>query len=285
MRIEQEAAALAALGNPTRLAVFRLLARRAPGGVPAAEIAQATGTVPSTLSGHLEQLVAAGLATRERRGRQLLYRVGAARVGALLDYLVGDCCRGRPELCAPGLRLAGPTRHFSEEIPMARPPFTVLFLCTGNSARSIMAEAILTRDGGERFRALSAGTRPKAEVHPLTLTTLADAGLPTKGYAPKSPDSLEAETAKGLDFVFTLCDAAANEECPIWPGQPLGAHWSLPDPAAATGTEAERGLAFRTAFRTLERRIASLVALPVESLDRASLQRAIDGLVGAPDAA
>lgn len=154
--------------------------------------------------------------------------------------------------------------------------FNVLFLCTGNSARSIMAEAILNRLGQGRFRAFSAGSHPKSEVNPYTLETLKKANYPTEGFRSKSWDEFTGANALPLDFVFTLCDDAAAEACPHWPGQPMTAHWGLPDPAAFEGNEAEKHLAFADAFRMLNNRISIFTALPLKSIDKLSLQRQLD---------
>jgi protein-tyrosine-phosphatase len=151
-------------------------------------------------------------------------------------------------------------------------PYHVLFLCTGNSARSIFAEAILNRLGGGKFVAYSAGSHPKGEVHPQALALLKRLGYPTDGLRSKSWDEFAEENAPELDFVFTVCDNAANEVCPAWPGQPMTAHWGVADPAAAKGTEAEIVAAFRDAYLLLERRIGLFVNLPVRSLDRLSLK-------------
>ena len=151
-------------------------------------------------------------------------------------------------------------------------PYNVLFLCTGNSARSIMAEAILNRLGTGKFRAFSAGSHPKGQVHPQALRLLQSLGHETSGLRSKSWSELAAPGAPRLDFVFTVCDNAAGEACPLWPSQPMTAHWGIPDPAEATGTPAEIALAFKDAYRMLERRIGIFSALPLRSLDRLSLQ-------------
>lgn len=155
-------------------------------------------------------------------------------------------------------------------------PYHVLFLCTGNSARSVIAEALLNREGAGRFKAFSAGSRPKGEVHPVTLDVLKTMNHPTDGLASKSWDDFAKPEAPDLDFVFTVCDSAANEVCPVWPGQPLSAHWGLPDPASVTGGKAEVYAAFYDAYRMLANRISIFVSLPIASLDRLSLQRRLD---------
>jgi arsenate reductase len=146
----------------------------------------------------------------------------------------------------------------------------VLFLCTGNSARSILAEALLRQIGGGRFQAFSAGSHPKGAVHPLALDTLAQQHVPAEGLRSKSWDEFAAADAPRMDIVITVCDRAAAETCPLWPGQPVTAQWGVPDPAAATGPDAVR--AFRDACLTLRRRIELLTALPVEKLSRLALQ-------------
>jgi len=156
--------------------------------------------------------------------------------------------------------------------------FNVLFLCTGNSARSIMAEAVLNSLGRGRFRAFSAGSHPKGYVEPLALEILRKSKLPTESARSKSWEEFARPGVEPLDFVFTVCDSAAAEVCPVWPGQPMSAHWGVPDPAVATGNDAERALAFADAFRMLYNRINIFVALPIRSLDRISLQHRLDAI-------
>ena len=155
--------------------------------------------------------------------------------------------------------------------------FNVMFLCTGNSARSIMAECILANIGG-RFNAYSAGSHPKGEVHPRVLSLLSRAQIDCSFARSKSWDEFAAPDAPKMDFVFTVCDRAAQEGCPLWPGQPMTAHWGIPDPAAVTGNEAEIGLAFATAFRALNTRIPAFTSLPMASLDQLALQRELDAI-------
>jgi protein-tyrosine-phosphatase len=159
---------------------------------------------------------------------------------------------------------------------MPDPVYNVLFLCTGNSARSILAECILNREGKGRFKAFSAGSHPKGQVHPLALHLLKRMHYPTAGLRSKSWEEFARADAPHLDFVFTVCDNAANEACPIWPGQPMTAHWGIPDPAAAEGSDAERHLGFADAYRMLSNRIGIFASLPLRSLDRLSLQKRLD---------
>jgi arsenate reductase (thioredoxin) len=155
---------------------------------------------------------------------------------------------------------------------VAEKPYNVLFLCTGNSARSIIAEAILNKAGQGKFQAFSAGSQPKGQVNPNTLRLLRSLDYDTSEFRSKSWAEFAGPGAPSLDFVFTVCDNAAGETCPIWPGQPMTAHWGIPDPAEAEGSEAEIALAFKDAYRMLHQRIGIFVALPMRSLDRLSLQ-------------
>ncbi len=159
---------------------------------------------------------------------------------------------------------------------METPVYNVLFLCTGNSARSIIAEALLNRHGQGRFRTFSAGSHPKGEVHPLALRVLRERGLSTAGLRSKSWDEFAGPRAVAMDFIFTVCDKAAGELCPVWPGRPMTAHWGVEDPVAIEGTEMERLRAFELAARKLESRIRLFTALRPEQLDRMSLKRRLD---------
>ncbi len=154
----------------------------------------------------------------------------------------------------------------------------VLFVCTGNSARSVLAEGLMNHLGATRFRAFSAGSSPTGVVNPFALATLAQLGMPVDGFRSKSWSEFEGPGAPALDFVFTVCDNAAGEVCPIWPGQPMTAHWGVPDPAAVTGTDDAKRRAFMTAAVVLRRRIELLLALPLHRLERLSLQRELDDI-------
>jgi arsenate reductase (thioredoxin) len=160
----------------------------------------------------------------------------------------------------------------------ARQIYNVLFLCTGNSARSIIAEAIMNRLGQGKFRAFSAGSQPKGEVHPYAADLLRKLNFDVSGFHSKSWQEFSRPGAPQLDFVFTVCDNAAAEACPVWPGQPMTAHWGIPDPAAATGNEAERRLAFAEAYRMLNARISIFVSLPLRALDQLALQKRLDAI-------
>lgn len=156
---------------------------------------------------------------------------------------------------------------------MSPRPFNVLFLCTGNSARSILAEALLNALGEGRFIAHSAGSQPAGRLNPFALAQLEKSGLPTTGYRSKLWDEFAGPDAPAIDFIFTVCDNAAGEACPIWPGKPISAHWGIPDPAAVEGSDDDKARAFALAYQQLTNRIRRFCALPIETLDAASLKR------------
>ncbi|SMX36959.1 arsenate reductase/protein-tyrosine-phosphatase family protein [Maliponia aquimaris] len=268
--------ALDALSHERRLDVFRLLMRRYPDAVPAGEIATALDLPPSTLSAALAQLRRARLITQTRAGTSLLYAADMNGAGRLLSYLAADCCRGRPEVCLT---------PFLQDPAMTQGKYTALFVCTGNSARSIFAETLLRTIAGDRFEVYSAGTQPQSALNPLALKVLRDKGHDVSGLRAKHISEFQSPGAPRMDFVFTVCDAAANEECPPWPGQPITGHWGQPDPVKATGTEAERMLAFQQVYGALRNRIQTFAALPLSSLDRARLQSDIDDIARTKDTA
>ncbi len=158
------------------------------------------------------------------------------------------------------------------QLAMATKVYRVLFLCTGNSARSILAEVVLNHLGRGRFQAFSAGSQPNGRVNPWTIETLQSVGMQTQGLRSKSWDEFARPDAPPIDFIITVCDNAAKETCPVWPGKPTTAHWGVPDPAAVEGTEEQKRAAFRQAMTTLRRRIELLISLPLEKLDRLSIQ-------------
>jgi len=267
---------LSTLGHEGRLAVFRLLMRRYPDAVPAGEIAAALDLRPSTLSDYLASLRAAGLIGQRREATSLFYKVNLDGADGMVRALYQDCCRGRPDLCATGSDKTG--AWADEGTDMAGAVFDVLFLCTGNSARSIMAEVLLRDMGGVWFNVHSAGTQPYSELNPYALRLLALKGHDTSGLRTKHAEEFRRAGAPQMDFVFTVCDRAANEDCPAWPGQPISAHWGQPDPVKATGTEAERALAFQEVYGALRSRIAAFTALPLHRLDRRAIQYELDAL-------
>ena len=271
--MEQNRAAhgFATLGHPGRLAVFRLLMRFAPQGVRPTEIAASLGLKQNTLSHHLADLAASGLVQVERHGRSLLYSVDLDVTEGLIGYLALDVGRARPDLISPLLAA-------QKDRIMRDTDFDVLFICSGNSARSIFAEALLRDLGRGKFQAFSAGTRPNTELNPFALEVLHRNGHDVSGLRSKHISEFQQPGAIEMDFVFTVCDTAAAEECPPWPGQPITGHWGLPDPAKATGTDAEKALVFAQTYGALRRRIMAFVELPFESLSRMSLQSHVDAL-------
>jgi protein-tyrosine-phosphatase/DNA-binding transcriptional ArsR family regulator len=272
MNLDTAAAILTTLGHSGRLAVYRLLVRHMPRGVRPSDIAAALGYKPNTLSVYVTALERAGLITSERHGKSVFYRANMPAMDGLLDFLIADCCRGRPDLRAPN----SPQARQQEPIAIPERTYSVLFICTGNSARSIFAEALLADLGGGRFNAFSAGTSPNSEPNPVALEVLRRNGHDVSRLRCKTVEELQGPGAPKLDFVFTVCDLAANEECPPWPGQPITAHWGMPDPVKATGTDAERGLAFARTYADMRRRIESFAALPIAQLDRIALQARLD---------
>ncbi|NDV00756.1 helix-turn-helix domain-containing protein [Pseudoroseicyclus tamaricis] len=262
---------LTALAHAQRLALFRLLMRRYPDAVPAGELAAALGVAQNTLSNYLSSLRNAGLIAQSRAGRSLLYRIDMAEAAGLMGYLFSDCCRGRPELCPP---IPRPMHRGSAAMNDRK--YNVLFICTGNSARSIFGESLLRHEAGDRFNAYSAGTHPYSQLNPFAVEMLQGKGHDISPLRAKTIAEFQGEGAPVMDFVFTVCDAAANEDCPAWPGQPISAHWGLPDPVKATGTDAEKKLAFQQAYAALRNRILAFTALPIDSLSRSSLQKRVD---------
>jgi arsenate reductase len=264
-------ARLATLGHPQRLALFRLLMRRYPDRVPATELAQALGLKPNTLSTYVGALMQAGLVSQERVGTSLRYAIDMDAARDTIDYLLHDCCRGRPDLCAPrGLSTS------SADTSLTDRKYNVLFICTGNSARSIFAETILRDLAGDRLVAYSAGTKPRSKLNPFALQVLEHKGHDISGLRAKNISEFQKSDAPDFDFVFTVCDQAANEDCPSWQGQPISAHWGLPDPAKVDGSDAERSLAFHQTYEALRHRMIGFTSLPIASLDRISLQKAVD---------
>lgn len=252
--MEKEIAQLAALAHPQRLAIFRLLARRYPDLLPAGEVGAVLAIRPSTLSAYLAALHGAGLILQERRGTSLRYSVAQTEPEALLRFLFHECCRARAQLDGRG-------QH-------GRRIRNVLFLCSDNAVHSLAAEAILRGLAGERFEVFSAATAQPEAAPPWILSLLRDKGHDTTCLWSKPVDDLLGEDAPQMDFIFTLCDLAANADLPAWPGKPAMAHWRLPD-AVATPAEAAQG------YAVLHRRIAAFADLP-DDLPRADLQRHLD---------
>ena len=252
--------AFAALSQETRLRIFRVLLRCGAQGLPAGEIGDLVDASSSNLSFHLSHLERAGLISGRREARSIIYSADVERAALLGDFLREDC-GSQPHIRQAAMALP-------EASGRAR---SVLFLCSGNSARSIMAEAILRRDGGGRFIVFSAGSRPRECVDPLALDVLSAHGYPTADLRPKDWITFSAPDAPVIDIALTICDTTAGEPCPHWPGDPVGAHWGIADPAAVATSPGERRAAFVRAFRLLQRRIAAFLALPLGQLDPIAL--------------
>ena len=259
---------LDALGHAERLHVFRVLVRRYPQSVAAGELAETLGYKRSTLSIYLSVLRRAGLVHQDRDGNSLLYSADLSGAKSLIGFLSEDCCRGRTN-----------NDHRTIDFDASdHRRYNVLFVCTRNSARSIFAEVILRDTAPERFAAYSAGTSSHGAVHPLTLQVLEENGHEISELGTSSIAEFQKPTAPQMDFVFTVCDQAANEECPVWPGQPVTAHWGHPDPAAGVFSDEERLELFRQTYQAMRRRIQPFAQLPGPTLDRAALQEHVDDI-------
>lgn len=255
-------ALLAALAQPTRLEIFRLLMRYRPHGLAAGDIGRLLAVAHNTLSAHLAALEQVGLLASRREGRHIIFAAKPGSADALLAFLTEACCTQGPVACPPDA-VTVPARR--EPVASAR-PLRVLVVCTGNSARSIMAEAILNREGLGRIEAFSAGSRPQEAPHPAALGLLKDLGYDVSAMRSKSWDEFLGIEAPELDLVITVCDSAAEAQCPVFPGAPLRAHWGLDDPAAAAGPAAAQRAAFLQSYRQLTARVTAFVNLPFEQM-------------------
>lgn len=256
---------LQAVAQSSRFAVLRLLARHEPYGLGAGDIARLIAVPHNTLSTHLAQLESAGLIRSRKDGRRVVYAVDRAATARMLEALglcLGPTEMQRPPMAIPALK----------ERKEGGPRYTVLVLCTQNSARSIMAEALINREGQGRIQAFSAGSRPRGFVDPEVIRLLASLGYETAELHSKTWHSFAEAGAPGMDFVITVCDAAAGEKCPNWPGHPLVAHWGIPDPLETGASAVERREALRQAYRQLSARVAAFVTLPIEDMSPAKLR-------------
>lgn len=259
-------AQLQALAQPSRLAAMRVLARHRPFGLPAGDIARLLAVPHNTMSTHLATLEEAGLVRSRREGRSIIY---AAEPNACA-LLAGQVAADLDPPAKRGVRAASlPVQAAAAE---AAKPWRVLVLCTKNSARSLMAEALINREGRGRFLALSAGSRPGAAPNPNAVRLLADLGYPTEALAAKGWAVFAEAGAEPIDFIITVCDQAAGEVCPAWPGHPLAAHWGIADPVEAGASEAEERAALLTAYRQLSQRVTALINLPIAEMDLATLK-------------
>lgn len=265
---------LGTLSHPGRMAVFRLLMRRFPDAVPAGEISQALDLKPSTASVYLAALSRAELITQERQGTSLRYALNLTGARGMVQDLFVDCCGGRPDLCPP-------TASEPWQAPQPRRPIRVVFLCSHNAARSIMAQAVLQHLGRDRFEVFSAGTQPSDSPHPKALAILQHHGIETRGLYSKPLSTLYDTTSPPMDVVVTVCDHAANEDCPMWRGTAICTHWGLPDPSGGRADDA----AFQATYDTLYKRLSAFAALPFDTLPPHALQRKLDDLAKAKETA
>ncbi|MDP3258650.1 metalloregulator ArsR/SmtB family transcription factor [Bosea sp. (in: a-proteobacteria)] len=259
---------LGALAQPTRLEIFRLLMRYRPHGLAAGDIGRLLAVAHNTLSSHLAALEQAGLLASRREGRHIIFAAQAPRADALLAFLSDACCTEGPAACSRDT-LAIPARR---DHVVSEHPLRVLVVCTGNSARSIMAEAVLNREGLGRIKAFSAGSRPQEAPHPLALSLMEDLGYDISAMRSKSWDEFLGAAAAELDLVITVCDDAADAACPTFPGVPMRVHWGLDDPAEATGPLAAKRAAFLQSYRELTARVTAFVNLPFEQMSLSELQ-------------
>ncbi len=279
MESKQAITALAALAQETRLAIYRYLIQAGEAGVAAGQISESLHLPAATLSFHLKTLRQADLLLCAREGRSLLYRVNYAMMNQLVAYLLESCCSNPPTaFCLTDNLISTDDTNLSdkESFMSNNQAYNILFLCTGNSARSIMAESLAQHWGKGRFNAYSAGSNPTGEVNPLALELLERLKMPTEGLRSKSWSEFSAAGAPHMDFVITVCDNAANEVCPVWPGQPMTAHWGAPDPAAVQGERIDKMQAMREAFRILENRIKIFTSLSIQGLEKLKLKEKMD---------
>ncbi len=279
METTAAAAGFAALSQETRLDLMRLLIAEGASGLPAGEIAARLAVPSSTLSFHLAALERAGLTQATRQGRQIVHAARLIGVRQLLTFLTETCCSGHPELCGDLARLLPP---IPEESAVMTPAFNVLFLCTRNSARSIMAEAILTRIGGGRFHAYSAGSDPAAQPMPEVIAKLQALGHDVAALHCKSWDVFTGPEAPRLDFVIALCDTLDNQLCPDFGDKAVTGAWPMPDPAKFTGSAAERSTLLNELYASLRRRIEIFISLPFATLDRLALRSRLDEIGEGP---
>lgn len=277
METQEAAAAFAALSQDTRLELMRLLIAEGANGLPAGEISLRLRIPSSTLSFHLAALERAGMTQSTRQGRQIIHAVRFAGLRQLLGFLTETCCAGRPELCGDLTRLLP---RLPDEDKGMNPAFNVLFLCTHNSARSIMAEAVLERYGGGRFRAYSAGSDPIAAPMPEVIDRLTRLGHDVSELRSKSWNEFIGPNAPRMDFVITLCDTLDGQICPDFGDLAVTGAWPLPDPAKFTGNAVERATLLNELYASLRRRIEIFAALPFASLDRMAIKARLDEIGG-----
>lgn len=281
--------ALGALSQESRLDVFRLLVQVGPDGLAARKIADHLGISPSALSFHLKELTQACLVNPRQAGRSIIYSANLDTMGGLVEYLSEDCCKGIP--CGPvGSLWTNSAARASALMTTSKRPgddmgdkiYNVLFLCTGNSARSIMAEALLNTMGRGRFHGYSAGSHPAGTVNPFAIEQIRGTGYPLSELRSKSWEEFSQPDAAHMDFVFTVCDNAAGEICPIWPGHPISAHWGIEDPAAVIGSEEQKRAVFNRIYRQMFTRMNLFTSLPLQMLEKNAIQAQLNGIGTTP---
>ncbi len=265
-------ALLGALAQPTRLEIFQLLMRYRPHGLAAGDIGRLLAVQHNTLSAHLSTMEQVGLLVSRRQGRHIIFAASSMRADGLLTFLAEACCSEAPPSCREPSEPVFPAR---KEVKASKDPLNILFVCTGNSARSIMAEAVLNREGLGRIKSFSAGSRPHEAPHPLALSLLTELGYDVEEFRSKSWDEFTTKDAPSFDLVVTVCDDAAETGCPTFPGAPLTVHWGLDDPALVEGPVEARKAAFRQSYRDLTARVTALVNLPLDTVPIAELAPAL----------
>lgn len=267
------AAVFAALSQETRLEAYRLLLRYQPFGLAAGDISRLLAVPHNTLSTHLSLLQNAGLVRSRREGRSVIFAANPVRLAAAEAFLDQGRTQAQPRKTTATTRSqSAPFPRKRSEDDLSKNRYNVLVLCTGNTARSIMAEAILNREGQGRFHAYSAGSRPKSKPHPIGLELLGSLGYDISSLRSKSWMEFSEPGAPKMDFIITVCDTAAGEACPHWPGHPLVAHWGIPDPTAVTGPAEVKRAAFHEAYRRLMNRLTAFINLPFDDLGLADLK-------------
>ena len=279
MEIDAAVHVFAALAQESRLRVLRLLLESGASGLPAGEIAERLGIPGSTTSFHLSALERAGLLQASRQGRLIIYAARIASLRGLLSFLTETCCSGRPELC-------GDIAHLLPDNPqenvLMTPAYNVLFLCTRNSGRSIMAEAILQKLGGGKFNVYSAGSEPADEPMPEVLEKLRALGHDVSALRSKSWNEFSGPDAPHMDFVIALCDTLDGQVCPDFGHKAITGAWPLPDPAKFSGSAAERSTLLNELYASLTRRLGIFISLPFASLDRMAARARLDDIGAGP---
>ena len=279
MEIPDAAQIFGALSQDTRLAVLRLLIAAGPNGLPAGEISDRVGIPASTASFHLAALERAGLTQSTRQSRQIIHAVRIAALRELIAFLTDTCCGGQPELCGDIARLLP---EIPQENALMTPAFNVLFLCTRNSGRSIMAEAILKSLGRGRFNVYSAGSDPADQPMPEVLEKLRALGHDVSGLRSKSWNEFTGPNAPLMDFVIALCDTLEGQVCPDFGDKAITGAWPLPDPAKFSGSPAERSTLLNELYASLHRRLGIFASLPFASLDRMAAKARLDDIGAGP---